>query len=63
MIFRIYYEAAGGHVHMRVFAGKRDGALGKCGDLCMRIEEFDDFRALTQHSQIEFRAENSRTSR
>lgn len=32
MIFRIYHETLGGHVHMRIFAGKRDGALGKCGD-------------------------------
>lgn len=58
MIFRIYYETAGDHTHMRMFAGKRDGALGKCGDLCMRNEEFEDFRLLTQHAQIEFRYDN-----
>ena len=40
MIFRVYHETKGGHVHIRLFAGKRDGALGKCGDLCMRVEEF-----------------------
>ena len=60
MIFRIYHETLGGHVHMRVFAGKRDGALGKCGDLCMRTEEFEDFRTLTRHAQIEFRRGNTR---
>ena len=54
MIFRIYHETAGGHVHMRVFAGKRDGALGKCGDLCMRVEEFEEFRNC---SLIDFRPE------
>lgn len=44
MIFRIYHETLGGHVHMRVFAGKSEGALGKCGDLTMRVEEFEVFR-------------------
>ena len=41
MIFRVYHETK---VHIRLFAGKRDGALGKCGDLCMRVEEFEVFR-------------------
>jgi hypothetical protein len=45
MIFRIYHETAGGHVHCRVFAGRHDGALGKCGDLCMRVEEFEVFKS------------------
>jgi hypothetical protein len=44
MIFRIYHKTLGGHVHMRVFAGKQEGALGKCGDLTMRAEEFDVFK-------------------
>lgn len=43
MIFRIYYKIAGGHTHMRVFAGSQEGALGKCGDLTMRNEEFKVF--------------------
>ena len=43
MIFRIYHKKLGGHVHMRVFSGKTDGALGKCGDLTMREEEFAEF--------------------
>lgn len=47
MIFRIYHEKRGGHVHMAVFAGKTSGALGKCGDLCMREEEFVEFRQHT----------------
>lgn len=54
MIFRIYHETLGGHVHMRLFAGKRNGALGKCGDLTMRVEEFTAFQSLMQYSQIEF---------
>jgi hypothetical protein len=45
MIYRIYHKRLGGHVHMRVFAGKQDGGLGKCGDLIMRDYEFDEFRS------------------
>ena len=57
MIFCIYYETLGGktlggHVRMQVFAGKAEGALGKCGDLVMRVEEFERFRSIVP---IEFR--------
>lgn len=44
MIFRVRYELAGGHVYMRFFSGPHEGALGKCGNLCMRAEEFGMFR-------------------
>jgi len=54
MIFRIYHETLGGHVHMRLFAGKQEGGLGKCGDLTMRIDEFEAFRNC---SLIDFRPE------
>ena len=54
MIFRIWHETLGGHVHMRLFAGKHEGALGKCGDLTMTVEEFDIFR---QGHHIDFQAE------
>ena len=61
MIFRIYHETLGDHVHMRVFAGKQDGNLGKCGDLTMRVEEFLQFRAATWNVNsaltIDFRPE------
>lgn len=46
MIFRVRYypePLAGAHVHCRLFAGPHDGALGKCGDLTMRHEEFRRF--------------------
>src|SRR5262245_9072535 len=43
MIFRLYHETAGGHVHCRLFAGRHEGALGKCGTFVMRIEEFESF--------------------
>ncbi len=56
MIFRIYHETKGGHVHMRVFSGSHDGALGKCGDLCMRVNEFDAFREACNF--IQFRRED-----
>lgn len=56
MIFRIYYEKRGGHVHCRLFAGEQEGALGKCGDLCMRVEEFSNFMRLRR--LVEFRPES-----
>jgi hypothetical protein len=60
MIFRIYYQQRGGHTHMRFFAGKREGALGKCGDLTMRNEEFAEFRRLSAAAGIiEFRPEET----
>ena len=55
MIFRLYHETKGGHVHCRFFAGPHDGALGKCGDLTMKVEEFDLFR--TAATFIQFREE------
>lgn len=39
MKFRFRYKIAGGHVHVRVFAGTGD-TLGKCGDLVFREEEW-----------------------
>jgi hypothetical protein len=46
MIFRIYHEAKGAHVHCRFFSGRHEGALGKCGDFVMRTAEFESFRQL-----------------
>lgn len=45
MILRIYHEKRGGHVHMAVFVGNTSGALGKCGELTVRVDEFDEFRS------------------
>jgi hypothetical protein len=45
MIFRAYFERVGGHTHIRLFAGSHEGALGKCGNLCMRNAEFEIFKA------------------
>lgn len=56
MIFRIYHDKRGGHVHMRLFAGKKEGALGKCGDLCMREDEFVEF--VKRIAFIDLRAES-----
>lgn len=61
MIFRCYYEQAGGHVHCRMFSGKQDGALGKNGDLTFRIDEFDDFKNSSPF--IQFRPDTSRDPR
>ena len=51
MIFRLYHETQGGHVHCRFFAGPHDGALGKCGDLTMTVAEFDVFKENTPFIQ------------
>ena len=51
-IFRIYYEQLGGHVHMSLFAGTTLGSLGLAGTLCLREEEFADFKRLANTSFI-----------
>ena len=44
MIFKFRHMLLGGHVHVQVFAGNNPDALGKCGDLIFREEEWDEFR-------------------
>lgn len=44
MIFRLFHETRGGHVHCRLFVGPHEGALGKCGDITMRVNEFELFK-------------------
>ena len=56
MIFRLYHETRGGHVHCRLFAGAHDGALGKCGEFTMRLDEFEHFAWLVR-SRFEFMPE------
>jgi hypothetical protein len=47
--FRFRYTVGGGHVHIRLFAGKAENQThGKCGDLVMSIAEFDDFRLMLE---------------
>jgi hypothetical protein len=46
MIFRFYYKQAGGHTHMKMWAGERPGSLGLAGDLTMRNEEFREFERM-----------------
>ena len=57
MIFRLYHETRGGHVHCRRFAGKHDGALGKCGNLTMKVDEFEAF--VRRFAFIELRHERT----
>jgi hypothetical protein len=45
MIIRLRYLTLGGHTHVRVFAGPREGAVSKCGDLVFRNDEWLEFRA------------------
>ncbi len=56
MIFRLYHATKGGHVHCRMFAGPHDGALGNCGCLTMRSDEFEQFKQSA--SFVQFRDED-----
>lgn len=49
---RIRYQVAGGHVHMTVWSGKAGFTLGKSGDLCMTVDEFEAWRSNT--ANLEF---------
>ena len=60
MMFRMYYKERGGHTGVRVYAGTHEGALGKCGDLVFRNEEWAEFMALPQAPGIEFINEDER---
>lgn len=45
MIFRIRYQVAGGHVHMRMFSARHSAAVwAKLGSLCCSVQEFEDLR-------------------
>lgn len=44
MIFKFRFLEQGAHTHIRLFAGVSEGALGKCGDLVMRNEEWSAFQ-------------------
>lgn len=57
MIWRTYYKKLGGHVHMRIFCGVQEGALGKCGDLVMKTDEFTEFSRLRKVLAMDFRRE------
>lgn len=41
--FRFRWKLMGGHVHVRLFAGKSETG-GKCGDLVFREDEWEDFK-------------------
>jgi hypothetical protein len=48
MIFKFRHERGGDHIHISIFAGKTDGSLGKAGDICLREEEWQEFRSLIE---------------
>lgn len=43
-MIRIHCNAAGGHVHMRVFLRGTLGTYACIGELCVRVGEFRAFR-------------------
>lgn len=50
MMFKFRYLTQGGHTNVRLFAGPHQGALGKCGNLAFRNEEWDRFRAALENN-------------
>lgn len=48
LIYRLRHRFNGGHVHVRVFAGKNEYALGPAGTLTFRPDEWEGFRLLLQ---------------
>ena len=57
MIWRMYFKKLGDHVHCRLFCGTAEGALGLCGKLTMRSEEFTDFTKIRRVIPMDFRNE------
>ena len=52
MIFKFRYRRAGGHVHVRVFAGGNPDALGLAGHLTFRPDEWEDLRDLVLRGRM-----------
>jgi hypothetical protein len=47
--FRFRYRVNGGHTKIDVYAGNAANTThGKCGELVMRIEEWDDLKAIIE---------------
>lgn len=45
MIFRIRYETLGAHTHCALFSARQQNlTFAKCGEFCVRNEEFEDLR-------------------
>ena len=57
MIWRCYYAKFGNHVHCRLFCGPIEGALGLCGNLVFRANEFKEFTGLKKVIAMDFRRE------
>ena len=55
--FAFYPERAGGHTHVAVFAGETGKTRGKCGDLCFRREEWEEFSHALRDARGSMRAE------
>jgi len=53
----MYYNKRGAHVHCRLFCGVQEGALGKCGELVMKVDEFTEFTRLRKVLAMDFRRE------
>lgn len=54
-IWRCYYARRGNHVHCRLFAGDREGALGMIGKLCFTVDQFTEFTKILAVIAVDFR--------
>jgi len=56
MIFRVRWAREGDHVRMTFFAGWAGTTLANCGDLKMRVAEFEAFKQQAEAAKlIDFR--------
>ncbi len=56
-IWKCYYERRGDHVHCRLFAGPSRGALGLCGNITFRLEEFTEWTRIRKVIGMQFLGE------
>jgi len=53
MILKLRYETKGAHIHVEVFVGPHDEALGLAGTLTLRPAEWEVFRAIIDAGEVE----------
>ena len=56
MIWKVTHQTAGGHVHCSLFSAPRpETTFAKCGDFCVRIDEFPDLKRIMSTAIFEER--------
>lgn len=52
MIFKIVHKNMGAHTWFRMWAGKKEGAMGLAGELRLTNEEFEIFRQVLEKGAV-----------